>query len=102
MELTTPAVRTRRGILGWDIAMVLWVAGCIALALWTSSSVRRLEPVGDTLIVSSRALSEASAALNSIRDVPVIGADIGNVGYRIEQVARSAHESGVETRCLID
>lgn len=82
--------------------MALWIVGCIALAIWTASSVRRLEPVGDTLMVSSRALGEASDALDSIRDVPFIGADIGNVGDRIDEVARSARESAVETRTAID
>ena len=82
--------------------MALWVAGCIALALWTASSVRRLEPVGDTLIVSSRALEEASSALDSIRSVPFVGADIGEVGDRIREVARSARESGLETRAAVD
>ena len=89
-------------MLAWDVALALWVLGCVALGFWTASSVRRLEPVGDTLLVSSRALAEASEAIDGIREIPLVGGSIGDVGDRIAEIARSARESGQETRRSVD
>ena len=99
--METPA-QTRRGVLTWDVALALWVLGCVALGFWTASSVRRLEPVGDTLLVSSRALSDAADAFDRLSLIPLVGGSIGDVGDRIEQVARSARQSGLETRRSVD
>jgi len=82
--------------------MALWIVGCILLALWIAASVRRLEPVGDTLVVSSRALEETSAALDTIKDVPFVGDDVARVSERIDETARSARASGLEARAAID
>jgi hypothetical protein len=98
VETSRRTAQTRRGVLGWDIALALWVVGCVALGFWTAASVRRLEPVGDTLLVSSRALSQASDAFDRIRGIPLVGGSIGDVGDRIREISRSAHNSGVETR----
>jgi len=99
--MTTPS-QTRRGVLGWDLALAAWVLACVALGVWTASSVRRLEPEGDTLLVSSRALTEASEAFDRLRNVPLVGGSIGDVGERVDEIARSARESGLETRRSVD
>jgi hypothetical protein len=93
---------TRRGVLTWDIVLAAWVLACVVLGVWTASSIQRLEPVGDTLLVSSRALTETADGFDRIRNIPLIGGNIGDIGDRIRQIARSARESGVETRRSVD
>ena len=101
MDVAARVDRGRR-VRGWDIAIALWIVGCILLAVWIAVSVRRLEPVGDTLVVSSRALEETSAALDTIKDVPFVGDEVTRVSQRIDETARSARESGLEARAAID
>jgi len=92
----------RRSVLRWDIAVSLWVIACLGLAIWTAVSVHRLDPVGETLIVSSDALDEVSSALDQITNIPFVGDDIAKVGQRISDTARSARASGLEARSAID
>jgi hypothetical protein len=92
----------RRSVLRWDIAVSAWVIACLGLAIWTAVSVHRLDPVGQTLIVSSDALDEVSSALDKLTNIPFVGDDIARVTQRISDTAKSARASGVEARSSID
>lgn len=94
-----PAATAR--IHAWDVALAVWVAACLGLAVWTGVEVRQLSDVSDTLIVSSRALDTTATAIDRLRQVPLVGQDVGDVADRISQTADSARASGASSRATI-
>jgi hypothetical protein len=86
----------------WDIAVGVWCVSCVVLSLWTGFAVHRVKTVGDTLLVSSRALETTAAAVHRLAGVPFVGDDLSSLGDQIAQTADSARASGREARASID
>jgi hypothetical protein len=76
----------------WDGAVARWIAACTGLAVWTGISVHRLEPVGETLLVSSRALDETATAIDRLSTVPFVGDALADVGGRIAETQAETDE----------
>jgi hypothetical protein len=86
----------------WDVAVTVWCVACLGLALYTGVEVSRLTDVGDTLVVSSRALDSTATAIRRLEDVPFVGSDLGRLAGQIEATADSARASGASSRETID
>ncbi len=85
-----------------DIALVLWCAGWIALALVVGREVRGLGKVSETVVAAGVALEQAGGALASLDRVPVVGDDVVAVGERTQEAGRSARRSGRASRESVD
>ena len=86
----------------WDVAVAAWSVACLALAVYTGLQVGQLTDIGDTLVVSSRALDSTATAIERLKDVPFVGSDLGHVAEQIAQTADSARASGASSRATID
>jgi hypothetical protein len=86
----------------WDTAVAVWVLACLGLAIYTGVEVSRLTDIGDTLVVSSRALDSTAAAMQRLESVPFVGSNLGELAKQISQTADSARASGASSRATID
>jgi hypothetical protein len=86
----------------WDAAVGAWVVACLALAVYTGVEVSRLTDIGDTLVVSSRALDSTAAAMERLKSVPFVGSNLGELAGQISRTADSARASGASSRATID
>lgn len=91
----------RRRIRRWDLAIIVWVAVCLALAVWTGIEVANLRSLTGTLESSSSALQTTGDALARLQGAPLVGDDIGEVAARINETARSARVQAVRTKTTI-
>lgn len=82
----------------WSVFVRIWVVVSVGLAVWTGASLWRLQDLSDTIAGSAKALTSAAEGLDGLRELPVIGEDIGVLSDRIEEAARSAGESGRSSR----
>jgi hypothetical protein len=85
--------------LAWsDLAIVLWIAFCIALGVAIGNEVRRLDRYGTTIDQSASALEETASALDLIAGLPFIGSEIGEIADEIATTAARVRESAADTR----
>jgi hypothetical protein len=90
------------GTAPWDVAVVAWTVACLALAVYTGVEISHLTDVSDTLVVSSRALDSTAAAVDRLKDVPLVGGNLGSIAAQISNTANSARASGASSRATID
>jgi hypothetical protein len=85
-----------------DIAVVVWIAGWLALALLVAREVRDLRELSDTVVVSGVAIEDTADLVDSLGSVPLVGGQVGQVADRVREAGRSAQVSGRESRSSID
>ena len=85
-----------------DVAVVLWVAGWIVLALLVGREVRNLRELGDTVVLAGVAVEDTGDLLATLDDVPFIGGRVGDVAKEVQEAGASARESGRESRDSTD
>lgn len=90
-----PGVRIRRIL---DVALTLWVAVWIALAIVIALEVRGLEDLSDTTVKAGRAIETAGTALETIGDIPLIGGNVRQLGEQARTAGESAVASGRSSR----
>lgn len=81
-----------------DVAVALWAAIWLALAILTALEVRSLRQLSTTLVRSSDVLADTADVLASIEDVPVIGSRVEQVEDSVRTAAESTRTSGLESR----
>jgi hypothetical protein len=99
-------MRTRDGagtarVGAWDAAVSAWAVLCLGLAVYTGVEISRLTDIGDTLVVSSRALDSTAAAVERLKNVPFVGSNLGDLAAQIGRTADSARRSGASSRATI-
>jgi hypothetical protein len=93
---------TRAPVAAWDVIVAAWSIASLALAVFTGVEVSRLTDIGDTLVVSSRALDSTATAIDRLKNVPFVGSDLGRVADQIAATADSARANGASSRDTID
>ena len=77
-----------------DVAVAAWVVIWAAFAIAVFQEVRGLRDVSTTLIETGQAVDRTGAALQTLGDVPFVGADIRVYAREVRQAGRSAQRSG--------
>jgi hypothetical protein len=85
-----------------DVAVVLWVAGWIVLAVLVGREVRNLRELSDTVVLAGVAVEDTGDLLATLDDVPFIGGRVGDVAKEVREAGASARESGRESRDSTD
>jgi hypothetical protein len=85
-----------------DIAVVIWIAGWLALAWLVAREVRDLRELSDTVVVAGVAVEDTGDLVDSLGSVPFVGGHVGQVADRVREAGRSAQVSGLESRSSID
>ncbi len=99
------ATRARRGLLDADQqtvrlldgVVVFWVVFWIAMGALTGVALWRLSRVGTAAVQSGTALEDVGRALQSLRQVPVIGDRTGGFGTEVRSTAQEIRASGQQT-----
>jgi hypothetical protein len=81
-----------------DVAMVVWIAGWIVLALFVAREVRELRQLSDTVVVAGIAVEDTGDLLASLQGVPFVGSQVGDVAQRVKEAGQSARASGRASR----
>lgn len=95
----TPGVRLIRLL---DVAVILWLALWIALAVLVAQEVRDLRQLSDTVVVAGAAVEDTGDAVDSLGTIPFVGDRLGKVADEVRVAGQSAQESGRESRSSID
>ena len=82
----------------WDGIMVFWVVLWLVVGVFSGLAVARLTGLTDSVVSSGHALQTAGGALNSLRDVPVIGDTTADLGRQVAGTAEGVVRNGTEAR----
>ena len=93
---------SRASVRVWDAVLVVWVAACCGLAVWTAVEIKGLTDISDTLESSGRALETTATGLDRIGDIPFVGGQVSEVVDRLRETADSARANAASTRTTID
>jgi hypothetical protein len=85
-----------------DVAVLVWVAGWIVLALFVGREVRDLRELSDTVVLAGVAVEDTGGLLESLGNVPFIGGQVGDVASQVREAGASARVSGAEARDSTD
>jgi hypothetical protein len=81
-----------------DAIVVVWVVAWIVLAVLVGREVRNLRELSDTVVLAGVAVEDTGDLVESLRRVPFIGGQVGDVAERVREAGASAQESGRESR----
>jgi hypothetical protein len=81
-----------------DVAVVLWVAAWIVLAIFVGREVRDLRELSDTVVLAGVAVEDTGELLATLDNVPLIGGQVGDVAQEVQEAGASARQSGRESR----
>jgi hypothetical protein len=85
-----------------DVAVLVWLAGWLVLALLVAREVRDLRDLSDTVVVAGVAVEDTGDLVDSLGSVPLVGGQVGQAADRVREAGRSAQVSGRESRSSID
>ena len=85
-----------------DTALVVWVAGCIVLALYVARSVDGLTELSRSVVAAGNVLDETGVALEALEEIPFVGDRVGRVSERARLAAASTRASGRSSRESIE
>jgi hypothetical protein len=85
-----------------DVAVLVWIAGWLVLALLVAREVRDLRELSDTVVVAGVAIEDTGDLVESLGSVPLVGGQVGQAADRVREAGRSAQVSGRESRSSID
>jgi len=81
-----------------DVAVVVWVAAWIVLALFVGREVRDLRELSDTVVVAGVAVEDTADLVDSLGSLPFVGGQVGEVADQVRTAGRSAQASGRDSR----
>jgi hypothetical protein len=85
-----------------DVAVVIWTALWIGLAVAVYYEVHGLRDVSDTLVQTGRAVDSTGQALEAVAGVPFVGDKVRGYAQEVRRAGRSAVKSGRSSRDHID
>jgi hypothetical protein len=85
-----------------DGLTAFWVGLWVVLGLLTGYEVRQLTAVSDSAVASARAADRAGQALQSLRDLPLVGGDAGGLGDDVREAAQEVQASAVTSRAVVE
>jgi hypothetical protein len=93
----------RRGtVIVLDVAVVLWIAAWIVVAVLIGREVHRLRSMSDTLTSASEALHQTADGLQIVSNVPLVGHRIGELAGSIDTTATQVAGNAQDTRHSVD
>ncbi|TFV57730.1 hypothetical protein E4P41_14175 [Geodermatophilus sp. DF01-2] len=90
-----------RGVRLLDGFVLFWVLLWIVLGLLTGHEVQQLTSVSDSAQASARAADSAGQALQSLRDLPLVGGDAGELGDQVRDAAQAVLANAADSRVTI-
>lgn len=84
-----------------DTLLAAWAIVWIALAFMIAAEVRGLRELSDTVTKVGGAVAESGRTLQSLDDLPVLGARVDAPARRIEEAGESAVASGRSSRASV-
>jgi hypothetical protein len=81
-----------------DVAVVLWIAAWIVLAVLVGREVRDLRELSATVVLAGVAVEDTGDLLATLDNVPLIGSEVGDVAQEVREAGASARKSGRESR----
>jgi hypothetical protein len=85
-----------------DVAVVVWTALWIGLAVLVYHEVRGLRDVSDTLVSTGVAVDSTGRALQTVGEVPFVGDRVRGYADEVRRAGQSAIRSGRSSRDHID
>jgi hypothetical protein len=92
----------RQGLRLLDGLVLLWVVLWVVLGAWTGHEIRQLTSVSDSAEASALAAHRAGEALQSLRDLPLVGEDAGELGDEVQAAAREVSANATESRVTVE
>jgi hypothetical protein len=80
----------------YDVAFVLWVVAWLAVGAASIYQAQQLRQLSDAAIAAGGALDETADALTELRDLPLVGAGLGEIEDRVRTAAARASDGGRE------
>ncbi len=84
-----------------DGLVLLWVALWVVLGVSTGYEIRQLTSVSDSAEASALAADRAGEALQSLRGLPFVGDDAGELGDEVRAAAQEVSADAAETRVTV-
>lgn len=75
-----------------------WSVVWILVGVWTRHEVQTLRQLSGTVVTSGRAVKQTGDALQGLREIPFVGADVARVGRQVSTAGVSAQRSGRQSR----
>jgi hypothetical protein len=85
-----------------DVAVVVWTALWIGMAVLVYHEVRGLRDVSDTLVTTGVAVDRTGRALQTVGDIPFVGGRVRGYADEVRRAGQSAIRSGRSSRDHID
>lgn len=100
----TPVLSTvdRPGLRLLDGLVLSWVVLWVVLGTWTGHEVGQLTSVSDSAEASALAADRAGEALQSLRDLPFVGEDAGELGDEVRAAAQEVSANAAESRVTLE
>ncbi len=103
MKSRLPTLPTGRRLIALDVALALWAAVWLLLAMEVATEVRGLSDLSSTVSRVGTAVEESGKALSELTDLPLgVGDRLDEPSKRIVEAGRSAHSSGRSSRESVD
>jgi hypothetical protein len=88
------------GLLGAFV--VAWTVIWILMGIWTQHEVQNLRQLSDTMVQSGAAVRQTGDALQGLRSIPFLGADVARIGREVSAAGVNARQSGRASRSSVD
>ena len=89
---------SRRTIRAADVALVLWLAVWIVLAVFVHRDLRHLSELSDAAIAAGEALTTTADALEVVAGIPFVGGSIPDLEDQVRTAARRTTVAGRQSR----
>jgi len=85
-----------------DVALAIWAAAWIAIAVYTAHEVASLRALSDTVVRAGTATVSTGHALEAIGHLPFVGGRISDLAAQAVAAGASARASGASTATTVD
>jgi hypothetical protein len=92
-----PAFLSARAMRLLNIAILIWAAFWIAVAVYTAYEVAALKTLSHTIVKAGAATESTGHALAALNAIPFLGAQIGHLAQQAITAGASARTSGAST-----
>ncbi len=82
------------GILIVDLAVVAWVVIAILVGIAVADAVKELTALSESVSNAGRAIEGSGSAIGSLRDLPLVGGQIGDAAEGVQGAGRGVVDEG--------
>src|SRR5690242_11749321 len=99
---TAPAFLSARSMRRLNVALAIWTAFWIGIAVYTAYEVAALRTLSHTVVKAGKATESTGHALAAIGHLPFVGGQISSLAAQAVAAGASARASGASTATTID